>query len=385
MSKNKKIIISIIIFIIIITVGFLVYIKSIGYIKLPENNFDALYQIPDTNIIFKYPSAGFYGLGIDITNSTGVKGLISGIHTEPVLEFKRDAQSAYVVLNINLIENEKDFTNIDDFAEDFKKDPGVSFYDQEYAKENGRLAEINGKEYFIYKLTEDATAWSAFAINKNGIVWVMLAYTNSFTPYSDSIYKNNDELFLNILENINFENIPLISIREDSIPLKDERLGYEMKYPLTWSIVEEREDSGMVLSQTIFQSKDYQEIESEEYKEIVAAGGETGLLQPTVMSEGVKLELLITEIPSDFRWQDWAERATDYPYGKILSERFITLEGKEVYERQVESGETTSIVISFPDPKEMKLFEFMLHTLKKDKEKNLETLKQILSTFNFLK
>jgi len=164
---------------------------------------------------------------------------------------------------------------------------------------------------------------------------------------------------------------------------KDEKLGYEMKYPPSWSIAEERKDFGIELSRTVFQSKDYQEIESEEYKEIVAAGEETGLLQPTVMSEGVNLEFLITGVPSVFKWQDWAERATDYPYGKIVSERFIILEGKKVYERQVESGEITSIVISFPDSEETKLFELILHTLKKDEDKNSEILKQIISTFNF--
>lgn len=190
----------------------MVYVKITDHnTKLPENNFDTTYQIPNTNIIFKYPSAGFYGLGIDIASSTEVRGLISGIHTESISEFERNAQSAYAVLNINLIENEKNFKNINDFAEDFKKDPGVSFYDQEYAKENGRLININDKEYFIYKLTEDATAWSAFTVNKDGIVWVMLAYTSSFTPYSVAVYKNNDGLFLEILENISFEEIPVFA------------------------------------------------------------------------------------------------------------------------------------------------------------------------------
>jgi len=164
---------------------------------------------------------------------------------------------------------------------------------------------------------------------------------------------------------------------------RDEKLGYEMEYPSTWSITNERKDFGIELSRTKFRSEDYLETESEEYAEIVADGGETGLLQPTVMSKGVSLTLLITKIPTDFRWQDWAERATDYPYGKIASQGFIALAGREVYKRQVNSGETTSIVISFPDPKETKLFELILHTLKKDEDKNSEILKQIISTFNF--
>ncbi len=112
----------------------------------------------------------------------------------------------------------------------------------------------------------------------------------------------------------------------------DEKLGYEMKYPPTWSIAEERKDFGIELSRIVFQSKDYKLKESEEYKEVVARGEETGLLPEMVLTEGVGLSLVITEIPSDFKWQDWAERATDYPYGKIVSEKFLTLQGKETYE-----------------------------------------------------
>jgi len=165
---------------------------------------------------------------------------------------------------------------------------------------------------------------------------------------------------------------------------RDEKLGYEIKYPPTWSITEERKDFGIELSRVVFQSKDYKLEESEEYKEVVARGEETGLLPEMVLTEGVGLSLVITGIPSDFKWQDWAERATDYPYGKIVSEKFLTLEGKEIYERQTESGEITSIVISFSDSKETKLFEFILHTLKKDEDKNSEILEQIVSTFRFL-
>ncbi len=166
---------------------------------------------------------------------------------------------------------------------------------------------------------------------------------------------------------------------------RDEGLGYEIKYPLTWSIVGERKDFGIELSRIVFQSKDYEEKESEEYKERVEAGEETGLLQPMVMDRGVKFELLITKIPSDFKWQSWAKRATDYPYGKLVNEKFLTLEKKEIYGRQVESEEIASTVISFPDSEETKLFELIFYTLKKDKEKNLETFKQILSTFRFTK
>jgi len=206
MAKNRKIII-LGILAIILAAGFLIYKSTGNSIKLPENNFDAIYQIPGTNIFFKYPSAGFYGLGIDITES-------SGIHTEPIAEFERNAQSAYVILDIDLIENEKNFANIDSFAEDFKKYSEIGFYDHEYARENGRFIDIDDQKYFIYKVTEDATAWSAYVIDKDGIVHVRLAYTGGQTPYSEAVYENNDKLFLEILKNIHFAEIPAFSNNE---------------------------------------------------------------------------------------------------------------------------------------------------------------------------
>ena len=162
----------------------------------------------------------------------------------------------------------------------------------------------------------------------------------------------------------------------------DEKLGYELKYPPSWSIADERQNSGVELARVVFQSKDYQEIESEEYKRIVAAGEETGLLQPTVMSEGIELELLITEIPSGFKWQDWARRATDYPYGEIVSQDFTTIGDKEVHEQRLKSGEVITSVVSFPDPGGTKLFELMLYTLKKN-AKDPEILLPIVRKLTF--
>lgn len=180
---------------------------------------------------------------------------------------------------------------------------------------------------------------------------------------------------------------------------RNEKLEYEIKYPPTWSIAGAREDFGIEISRINFQSENYRVEESEEYKEIVARGEETGLLQPMVMVEGLLFEVVITEIPSDpmwcigliesisqkCSWRDWAERATDYPYGEVIGERTLQLRGKEIYERWTENGEIVSILISFPDPKETKLVELILHTLKKDREKNLTILNQMIATSMFLK
>jgi len=211
MTRNKKIIIFGIVAIILL-MGFLVYIKSTNHsIELPKNDFDAIYQIPDTNIFFKYPSAGFYGLGVRIATSTGVEGSLGGVGVGESAEYKEEARSAYVTLNIDLLKNDKNFASIDDFAKDFQKESSVAYYDHTYAKENGHFLEINGRRYFIYKVTEDATAWIAYTFDKGGILQVRLAYTGNDQPYSGAIYKNNDKLFLEILENIHFVELPAFS------------------------------------------------------------------------------------------------------------------------------------------------------------------------------
>lgn len=169
-------------------------------VVLFKNIFNIERMVPGTNIIFKYPSEGFYGLGIDILNNEEIKNreLISGIRIKPTSEFDINKRSEYVTITINLIRNEKDFIDINDFINDYKQDQKITVFEREYAKENGRFIEINGKKYFIYKLTEDAIRWHAFTLNETEIVYVTLTYTGGDVDY-------NDKLFLEILENISFK------------------------------------------------------------------------------------------------------------------------------------------------------------------------------------
>ncbi|MBI5071959.1 hypothetical protein HZB93_03685 [Candidatus Falkowbacteria bacterium] len=202
--KSKSIYIITIVLAIILA-GFLYFIikSNNKEIELPKINFDAEAQLPNANINFKYPKEGFYKLGINLTDLATSETLISGIHIEPTAEFDRNAQSAYVVEEIKLLKNEKNFKNMEELESFYKTDFSLSEFEREYAKENGHILDINDNKYFIYKVTEDATVWHALTIAEEGVIEVSLAYTNGFTPYSENIYKNNDGLFLEILENIN--------------------------------------------------------------------------------------------------------------------------------------------------------------------------------------
>ncbi|MFA5129022.1 MAG: hypothetical protein WC445_03615 [Patescibacteria group bacterium] len=184
--------------------GFFIIIYKNKEVELPKTNFDTEAQLQNTNIKFKYPKDGFYNLGIDITNIATSENLIAGVHIESTAEFDRNAQSAYMVAEIKLLKNDKKFEDIEELVSFYKTDSGLSEFEKEYAKENGHVVDINGNKYFIYKVTEDAAVWHALTIIREGIIEISLAYTNSFTPYSEAIYKNNNGLFLEILENINF-------------------------------------------------------------------------------------------------------------------------------------------------------------------------------------
>lgn len=202
--KYKSIyIITVILAIILAGSLIIIYKNNNKETELPKTNFDAEAQLPNTNINFKYPKEGFYKLGINITDIATSETLIAGVHIESTAEFDRNAQSAYVVEEIKLLKNGKKFEDMEKFSSAYKEDPTPSMFDREYAKENGHIIDIRGDKYFIYKVSENATVWHAFTIVEEGIVEVSLAYTNSFSPYSETIYKNNDELFLEILENIN--------------------------------------------------------------------------------------------------------------------------------------------------------------------------------------
>lgn len=201
--KPKSIYITIAVLLAIILAGFLYFIiKSNKEVELPKINFDAESQLPNTNIKFNYPKEGFYKLGINLTDLATSETLISGIHIEPTAEFDRNAQSAYVVAEIKLLKNEKSFKNTGELESFYKTDSSLPEVEREYAKENGYVLDIKDNKYFIYKVTEDATVWHASTITEEGIIEVSLAYTNSFTPNSETIYKNNDGLFLEILENV---------------------------------------------------------------------------------------------------------------------------------------------------------------------------------------
>ncbi|XOB42683.1 MAG: hypothetical protein ACKKMP_01355 [Candidatus Nealsonbacteria bacterium] len=174
---------------------------------------------------------------------------------------------------------------------------------------------------------------------------------------------------------------------------KNEKFGYIIQYPQDWTIIKTQENHGIVLSNVTFQSNNYEEKTNPQPQTV------EGLWRTQLLTKGTTLIFNIVRIPPDpnwciglfednpqeCTWHYWAKRGTDWPYGKILNQEFITLNGREVYKKEIEYQNITSIVISFSDLEEKTLFEFIIDTLTKDKERNLELLEQIISNSKFLK
>ncbi len=186
-----------------------------------------------------------------------------------------------------------------------------------------------------------------------------------------------------------FENYEQ-KIQEWSIH-KNEDLGYIMEYPQDWNIVSTYENYGIVLSGAIFQSNDYKE------KSLERPEGAEGLYREIIITQGVDLGYSIIGMPANPNWCigifdhnpqkcTWRERAigpTDAPYGRIISQEFIEINGREVYKKEVEYQDVISIVISLPNLKEDLLFRSTMNTLKKDRAKNLKIFESMISALKF--
>lgn len=155
--------------------------------------------------------------------------------------------------------------------------------------------------------------------------------------------------------------------------------SYKIQYPKEWSVRETESYKGAEPYTTFF-SDNYQERESEEWKETVARGEDPFLLPRTELVTGTKIKITSLKIPATWDWKQLATAGTDYPYGKLISYEFVSIANKEMHRREVQHKDTNYIIFSFPNPEKTKLFEIEFHSIEKD----MQTFNQILSSFKFL-
>ncbi len=173
-------------------------------VQLPKTIFDATTTVPGTNFSFSYPSKGFYGLGANL-NVSRAEESASNYHArvsvQTTVPYITEKGSEFVVLTVGAGKLPANQKSLEDVINAIDPDS----YTGQYAKINGKHQTINGRKFFLSKVTEDATTWGAWTLAGEDIITVMLAYKGGESAESQAAYLNNDQLFLQILENISLK------------------------------------------------------------------------------------------------------------------------------------------------------------------------------------
>lgn len=181
-------------------------------VRLPENKFDLEYRVPSTNIVFKYPSNGFYGLGAEFSNRFSMQNemQVAFSYLSPI---DKKRISEYIDFYIGHKTDKGNVIgeyNLENAIKAIKKIYGPIGID------DGEYKTFNGNRFYIYKSNDqnNMQVWIGFFLHRTGIFQVTINYLKPKTTIygeegntaeSRAAYINNDKLFLEILANISFE------------------------------------------------------------------------------------------------------------------------------------------------------------------------------------
>jgi len=193
---------------------------------LGKNKFIENVTVAGTRVHLTFPKNGFYGHGIHVMNQVpeGPQGVLGAFHLETTDAYDAERGSEFVIMDVRVLARGPE----DNSIEDIVKKVTNGTMEEEYAK-TGKTITINQRDYFIYKMAEDATIWKAVHLDQE-IVIVSLAYTSTDAAQSRLAYQNNDELFKKILEGISFE---------ETMSYESKRLKFAVDYPAKLNVSEE--------------------------------------------------------------------------------------------------------------------------------------------------
>jgi hypothetical protein len=193
-------------------------------------------------------------------------------------------------------------------------------------------------------------------------------------------------------------NPPAQELKTNQQTYKNDQFGFGMKYPAGWTINSGVNAAGEL--STSLMSNGYQEQDSKLYQEAVDRNEEVGLLHKKILARGTTIFIQTTTIPADVNWcvatgqkkqgpcdwRDWAQRATDWPYGSLVSEGFSKIGGRDVFLREIKYPENDIVydTVAFASPEGNKLYELALTGFEADKQANLKIMDDIVSSFVFV-
>lgn len=170
-------------------------------ITFAEPVFDASMPVGNTGVTVFYPKDGFYGMGIvkldsTITNANEL-GLVEIGTAKPI---EPQAPSKTLGLHVSVAKNLDQAETLQSIVAKIK--PDTMHID-------GRIVIVNDNDFYITKIVgQDAgDAWAGFTLKNDKVISVGITYPYAGPGASDediAAYKNNDRLFLQILQNMKF-------------------------------------------------------------------------------------------------------------------------------------------------------------------------------------
>lgn len=168
--------------------------SSVQQSSFPQNELDTQVQIPGTSVSVSYPKQGFYGLGARVSK------IEKEVVISPTAAYDAAIGSEYVMLDASY-ESLKDGETLESFVKSLSMNS--ESIDGQYSK-MGVYEVINDQEFFLFKVTEDATMWNAYAINEGNIYHFVLSYRKTDGKESLAAYEHNNFLFKEIISHISF-------------------------------------------------------------------------------------------------------------------------------------------------------------------------------------
>lgn len=166
-------------------------------IPLALTVFDAVVGVPQTRLMLPYPSRGFYGLGANVI-TTSVQGkdvfFNKAIHIETTSDYDVSKGEEFVTIDASGIRKLRAGETLDAFVGSL--DP--QSLEGQYAK-SGNVETLGGRKYFVFKITEGVSVWTAYTVSGEDIVSISMAYKSTDGPQSDSINARNAQLFREML------------------------------------------------------------------------------------------------------------------------------------------------------------------------------------------
>ncbi len=195
-SFSKKTIFWVVLFLIVLGIFVFVYNQSKNNIS---QEIDALEQVDITSVEFpdkifsvELPKDGFYnhGIQLSVTNDE--------IHVEPTDQYDATKGAEFVVFNVL----RKPLNGSNESEQALFDTPSYGSVVREYADKEKKEVDIDGQKSTVFVVREDATRWYSVFAYKGMVYEVSLTYKSSPGEVSMAAYEKNDELFSDILKDI---------------------------------------------------------------------------------------------------------------------------------------------------------------------------------------